>query len=142
MSWVTGPSSFCHQSSVSIGGRAGSRIHPLSATDLVCLSGKELDHCCGCSSSLSATDLMHLLGEELVHCCHHVLVQIQISMLVCVLSVQPLLSVLCRVQVCSTVRGMYKCGGFMLGEHRCLHSKRGRTSEQGRLRPRWCSALA
>ena len=40
------------------------------------LSGEELVHHCGCSSSLSAADLVPLAGEEQIHCCHHVSVQI------------------------------------------------------------------
>ena len=46
------------------------------------------------------TDLLLLSEEELVHRCHHVSVQInKIVVCVCMLSVQPLLSLLCRVQV-------------------------------------------
>ena len=114
-------SSFCHWSSVSVGGRAWSPVRPFSAAVLVYLSVEGLDHCCGCSSSLSTANLMHLSGEELVHRCHHVSVQIQ-RFVLCVLLVQPLLSVLCRLQVWV---GNVQVWGFMLGEHGRLHSSAG-----------------
>ena len=88
--------------------------------DLVCLSGEELDHCCGCSSSLSATILMALSGEELVHCCHHVSVQI-IAMYVLLCAVSSAFIVVCA----GYSRYRYKVWGnvqvrqFMLGERRC-----------------------
>ena len=93
---------------MSVGGRAGSPVHPLSAADLVCLSGEELDHRCSCSSSLSAADLMPLSGEELVHRCHHVSVQIQVRVVFVVL-VQPLLS---SAGYRYKYGGMYKCGAL------------------------------
>ena len=54
---------------------------------------------CGWASSLSALNLLLLSEEELVHHCHHVSVQMNKMFCCCMLSVQPLLSVLCRVQV-------------------------------------------
>ena len=94
---------------------------------------------CGWASSLSAADLLLLSEEELVHCCHHVLVQINTHVWVqinkifvcCMLWVQPLFSVLCQVHVCM---GNVQKLGLILGEHRSTSSKRGCTSEQGRLR--------
>ena len=41
---ILGLSSFCRRSSVSVGGRAWSPVRPLSAADLVYLSGEGLDH--------------------------------------------------------------------------------------------------
>ena len=119
-------SSFCHWSSVYVGGRAESSVCPLSATDLVYLSGEGLDDrsvllCSQSSVSvggkgwittaavpllLSTANLMHLSGEDLVHRCHHVSVQIICCVVVLV---QPLL--LCCVGY-RYASGMYECRGL------------------------------
>ena len=102
-------SSFCHLSSVSVRGRAWSPVHPLSAANLVCLSGEGLDHHCGCSSSLSAADLMHLSGGRAG------------SLLPPCLGTNTNMSCVRgvgsdfigdAVSGTSTVQGMYKCGGL------------------------------
>ena len=131
---VLGPSSFCRRSSVSVGGRAWSPVCPLSAADLVYLSGEGtgsplqlflFSFYCRSNASVggrAGSPLPPCLGtNEDDVCCRGV--------------GSAFITVLCRLQVCM---GNVQVQGFILSEHG-LGPLRNLT--RLRVRPRRCSAL-